>query len=153
MNADQLLSLVITPALQHIGAYSEAAAELVLGTGIQESHLKYLKQLNNGPAVGIFQMEPATYSDIKTNYLAYRHDLAAKIKELELPRFADNANEMIGNLYYAAAMCRVHYLRVFAALPVAGDLVGQATYWKAHYNTHHGKGTVEEYIENWKRYR
>lgn len=151
--ANQLLDLVIVPTLKHLGLYSESAAELVLGTGIQESHLVYLKQLGKGPALGIYQMEPATHDDIWLNYLSYKPYLADKVKELELPQFATGADEMVGNLYYATAMCRLHYLRRKEPLPVAGDLSGQAAYYKKYYNTPLGKATVTDYIQNWRRYR
>jgi hypothetical protein len=43
-------------------------------------------------------------------------------------------------------MCRVHYYRVPAALPPAGDLAEQAAYWKRYYNTELGRGTVEHFL-------
>jgi hypothetical protein len=40
------------------------AIQLLMGTAAQESHLgTYLKQIN-GPALGVFQMEPNTEIDI-----------------------------------------------------------------------------------------
>ena len=51
------------------------------------------------------------------------------------------------NDLYACAMCRIHYQRVREPLPDADDLEGQAAYWKAHYNTPLGAGTVEHFIE------
>ena len=59
---------------------------------------------------------------------------------------------MIGNLYYAAAMARVHYLRRPEALPPAGDVEALGQYWKNFYNTFLGKGTVEEFVENYHRH-
>jgi hypothetical protein len=47
-------------------------------------------------------------------------------------------------------MARVHYLR--RPEPIPTDLTGQAEYWKKWYNTYLGAGTVEEYIENYKKY-
>ena len=32
------------------------------------------------------------------------------------------------------------------ALPEAGDIEGQGQYWKTHYNTPLGKGTVTKYV-------
>lgn len=153
MNPDHLYNYVIEPTLRHIGLFSEAAAELVLGTALQESNGDYLKQIGGGPAVGIYQMEPATYDDIWKNYLVYKPILTREILSLELPRFAKGASEMIGNLYYATAMCRVHYYRRPEALPPAGNVKKQAAYWKAHYNTRLGHGTIDQYINNWKRLR
>ena len=51
------------------------------------------------------------------------------------------------NHMYACAMCRVHYMRVSAPLPDADDLEAQAAYWKQHYNTPLGAGTVEHFME------
>lgn len=142
----QFRDLVVVPALKHIGLHSPAAEELVLGTAIQESRLQYLKQLGAGPALGLFQMEPNTYNDIWHNYLVYRQELAVKVTQL-----AHNLSEksLVTDMLFAAAMCRVHYRRVDAPLPEQGDYEAQAAYWKEHYNTFHGAGTEEEYLDNW----
>jgi len=144
----QFTELVINPALDVLELNSQAARELLLGTAIQESGLRYLKQLGGGPALGLFQMEPATHKDIWDNYLRYRGELTARISVLcRLP-----IEEMlVTNLLYAAAMCRVHYLRAPDPLPEAGDLEGQAAYWKKWYNTAQGAGTVAHYISNWRK--
>ena len=50
---------------------SQEAENLLMGTAAQESALgEYIRQLGNGPALGIFQMEPETFDDIVRNYLA-----------------------------------------------------------------------------------
>lgn len=151
LDISQFREYIIRPALTVINAQSVAAEELVLGTALQESRLIYIKQLGNGPAMGVFQMEPATHDDIWNNYLAYQDELRADVMTLAAPNGGDHpsANEMIGNLWYACAMCRVHYRRVADPLPQAGDVPGMASYWKEHYNTHLGAGTEEEYEENW----
>ena len=147
IDLDQFRDLVIEPTLEHLGLYSVAATELVLGTAIQESRVTYIKQLGSGPALGLFQMEPATHNDIWDNYLRYREDLAGRVADTGRTQ----PDEMIWNMRYACAMCRVHYRRVREPLPTAGDLPSQAAYWKEHYNTPLGRGTQTEYIENWER--
>lgn len=151
IDIDQFRDLVIEPTLEHLGLYSVAATELVLGTALQESRLTYIKQLGNGPAVGLFQMEPATHKDIWENFLRYRSDLTDKVRELAGQVATPAPEEMIWNMRYACAMCRVHYRRVREPLPTAGDRPSQAAYWKQHYNTPLGRGTQTEYIENWER--
>jgi hypothetical protein len=146
----QLREHVIRPALEGLGLYSLAAEELLLGTACQESHCgQYLQQLGNGPALGIFQMEPATHDDLHANFIAHRPQLRIKVNNLSL---RIGIAEMVWNLAYAAAMCRVHYLRVSEPLPSAGNLNAQAHYWKSHWNTPLGAGTVQEYVANWNRY-
>lgn len=148
LNDFQLRQLIIVPTLSHLGELSDAAVALLLNTARQESRLSFLTQLSNGPARGLWQMEPATHDDIWQNFLAYRDELAAKVRMLAIgTRKVPDAEQMVGNLFYACAMARVHYLRVPQALPEADDLEGQAHYWKTYYNTHAGRGTVEEFLE------
>lgn len=154
IDIEQLRDLVVDPVLEDLGLYNVAASELVIGTGIQESRLTYIKQIGNGPALGIFQMEPATHRDIWINFLKYRDELRTKMNAIaRYPAEIPAPEIMVYNLRYAAAMCRVHYRRVREPLPPAGDLEGQAAYWKKHYNTELGRGTVDEYIEHVTRAR
>lgn len=141
---------LITSVLKEIGLYSDNAVNLLMGTAAQESRLgKYRKQIGGGPALGIFQMEPATFNDIVNNYLRYKPELAAKIERAaSVSRF--KAEDIENNDLLAICMARVHYLRVKKAIP--GDLEGWATYWKRYYNTPLGKGTEEEFIANYKKY-
>lgn len=159
MKANQLKELVIEPVLEHLDLYSESAVQLLLGTAAAESNMgDYIKQVGGGPALGIYQVEKATHDDIWENYIDYRGDLEQSIRSLTitgydaLNYFEHEADELIGNLYYATAMARVHYLRVPAALPEATDLDGLAHYWKKYYNTSFGKGTIVHFLKSWSKY-
>jgi hypothetical protein len=150
--ARDVLITIIRPALQILGHASLAAEQLVLGTGIQESLLVHRQQLGGGPARGLFQMEPATHDDCWANFLAFRLELAAKVKQSLEPGQQPTASTLQHNDRYAAAMCRVHYLRVPEPLPAANDIAAMARYWKQHYNTPQGAGTPEEFREKWPQY-
>lgn len=120
-----------------------------MGTAAAESRLQYLAQIG-GPALGLWQMEPATHSDCWRSYLDYRKDLAGRVmlaagRGTSTPRQPPD-DWLVFNLRYAAAICRVHYLRVPHPLPAADDVEGLARYWKAHYNTALGAGTVEHFV-------
>ncbi len=163
LNANQLREFVVRPALHAIGFHTLAAENLVMGTAAQESHLKFVRQLNGGPAVGLFQMEPTTYHDIWQNFLRSRPELAETI--LAAIDYGDltavrapgvsapypEPSRMVWDLRYAAIMCRVHYLRVREVLPNALDVWGLADYWKKYYNTVLGGGTAEEFVDNFGR--
>lgn len=150
MNIPQLREYVIEPVLRYLGLYSLAAENLLIGTVMVESRANYIHQLKGGPALGLFQMEPATHDDIHRNYLAYRKDLEAKVYDIAGGWQASSlANEMIGNVNYAAAMARIHYLRVPEPLPDANDVEGLAAYWKEHYNTALGAGSVQDFVNNY----
>jgi len=143
MNLEQLRSCVIQPTLKHLGLYSLAAENLVLGTALVESRAEYLRQIK-GPALGLWQCEPATWLDLHENFLRYRTDLAARLAELTTAaKMTEGAQEMVGNLYYACAVCRLVYRRAPEALPDADDAQGMASYWKRFYNSELGKGTAE----------
>jgi len=49
-------------------------------------------------------------------------------------------------------MCRMHYYRKSEPLPESDDVRALGEYWKKHYNTVKGKGTVDEFVENYKRF-
>ena len=85
-----LLFQVINPVLRSMDAWSIAAENLILGTAVQESECGYyLHQLGDGPALGIYQMEPATHDDCWNNFLKYRHDLSDPIKRWTRAGWAD----------------------------------------------------------------
>ncbi len=153
INANQLRQLVVRPALKAIGLWSEAAENLVMGTAAQESGLTHIHQLGAGPAVGLFQMEPATYHDIWNRWLAGQPEIRKKLLKIAgLPEDSigePDVNLMAGNLYFAAAMCRIFYRRIQAPLPAADDVPGLAAYWKKYYNTAKGKGTPQQFVSNW----
>ena len=50
------------------------------------------------------------------------------------------------NLMYGTAVCRLCYYHKPDALPAAGDIEGHAAFWKQHYNTLLGAGTVSKYV-------
>lgn len=150
MDARQLRELIVKPALEEVGLHSDAAEDLVMGTAAQESHLMYVKQLGGGPALSLFQIEPATYNDYWENYLAYQADLVTEIRAACGFEGTPEPTRLVWDLKFASIMCRVHYRRISSPLPMHGDLPGYAAYWKKYYNTIHGAGTEEEFIENYE---
>ena len=153
MKAAHLRNEIIIPTLDFLGMNSKEAQHLLLGTAAQESHMgRYLVQLGEvaDGGLGIYQMEKKTHDDIWENYLVYRPSLAEEICKLLIPAVPKH-EQLIGNLYYATAMARLHYRRVTDPLPDV-NIVNISEYWKKHYNTHLGKGTVEEFERNYRRF-
>jgi hypothetical protein len=163
----QLREEVVRPLLRYLEMWSQEAENLVIGTALVESVVgeeMALKQLGRGPALGIFQMEPMTHDDIWDNWLMRRPDAAQRVRYLagtgqwltgnrpNLPDTPVNARELVGNLNYAAAMCRIHYRRIAAPLPPAGNVEALGQYYKRYYNTYLGKGSVEEYVKRYKAF-
>ncbi len=149
IHAPHLREWIIRPALMHLSLWSAAAENLLMGTAAQESLLgRYLVQRGGGPALGIFQMEPATHDDCWENYLVHRGDLAARVLKITVAH-RSRREQLVWNLYYATAMCRIQYHRFKEPLPDATDIGGLAAYWKKYWNTEHGKGTAEEFVRNY----
>ena len=134
---------IVKRALEYLGAYSKEAHILVLGTALTESELQYLRQIGGGPALGYFQMEPDTEQDIWENFLRHRKSLFKKVTDIIIPAM-DIEQQLAFNPIYAACMCRIHYLRVKEPIPDADDTLALSRYWKDHYNTRNGSGSVDK---------
>lgn len=146
-----LRDLVITPALTEIGLWSPAAVNLVLATAVVESSGRKLRQTPTGPALGLWQIEPATYNWLMDDYLVRKPLLRESIIGLAATRYKGvvPAEETIGNLLFAAAMCRVRYFAVPHAMPAADDILGLAHYYKTYYNTVAGAATITGFIDTY----
>lgn len=149
------LRQIIQTATALVDLYSPEAEELLLGTIAKESHMgKWLRQLGNGPARGICQVEPATCYDNWHSYLKYRPELKNKVTaatgvtQVTVPNYTHLEYDPIYNII----MARIWYKRRPSPLPSAGDLVGQAYYWDNEYNLNPDHGTPKEYLKCWNRF-
>src|SRR5690349_10311692 len=152
----QVQALVIRPALEAIKLWSPGAEALLLGTAAQESQFTYLHQLGKGPAVGLFQMEPATYADhmhwLETT--PSKHALWVNLMTLASRGQGGRPDpfELSWNLRFAAALCRIHYYRTPCIVPDPADVNGLAKVWKQYYNTPAGAGTEKQFVRNFGLY-
>ena len=152
-----LVEMVLVPALTAIGLHSEAAVALLLGTLSQESHFAYLRQQGGGPAVGLAQIERATADDIAYRYLKkpnkarLRQRIVAHLGYDPTILTPERLHERIDDdLRLTVILMRCRYLPYPLGLPAPDNLRGLARYWKFAYNAG-GKGTVEEFEDNWTR--
>ena len=155
INAQQLKDLVVIPVLKLMELDSGSAIDLVMGTAAQESHMgKYIRQVGfddskNG-AFGIYQIELLTHDDVFYRFLKERKSRIYSLCErLKIEALTDSQN-LTANLFYSTAICRAKYLMISAPLPEENDLIGLAKYWKKYYNTDLGRGTMDEFIDNFK---
>lgn len=163
MNSQHLRHYIVRPTLEAMSMWSPAAENLVLGTAAQESRCGYyLKQLN-GPACGVYQMEPATAIDLVKRYLKRRSDIDEQLQsamqlfgdyEIDWDTVPESliAEKLISDLRFATAMCRLRYYVVPERLPDQHDVFGLADYWKRYYNTEKGAGTRSEFNLNYVKF-
>lgn len=139
--------LYVRPALDALPAALNgfSAVQGVLGIGNKESGYRYVKQLGAGPALGFWQMEPATHDDLWKNFIQFRPALQQALKAL-LAGAEPAPGRLVTHTLYAAAMCRVHLYRAPAIIPAAGNAVGWAGFWKTYYNTGKGAGDAAEAV-------
>ncbi len=149
----QLREIVIQPTLTAMGAgmYSKSVEDLLVGTcAIESRGGTYVRQIE-GPAMGIFQMEPATHEDIWRKWLSsYPGMLTKFMRFCLLPVSKPPPEMMIYHLGYACGMARILYARTRKDIP--NTLEGHARFYKEHWNTELGKSTEKEYIDAYQSY-
>jgi hypothetical protein len=157
ISASHLREYVITPVLNYLNLKEdrEVAINLLLGTAAQETHMGlYLHQLK-GPALGLYQIEPATYQDLFNNVFPKYALSLSKIEKLR-GEFKDygpfDMHPLIGNLYYQTAIARFIYYRWPTPLPPNSKPLNLAHYYKQWWNSGEGKATPLQFIENYRKY-
>lgn len=148
----QLRECVIRPSLPP-GLYSMAAEELLVRTvAVESKGGTYLKQIR-GPALSIYQMEPATFSDT-WSYINGSSSCKFYNIIMAICNFKEEpvATDMINNLEFATIIARIKYYRDPHPLPEHDDEDGLWLYYKRCWNTYLGKTTKDEFMESYKSY-
>lgn len=153
LDVKHLLEMVVRPALREMDhapstVYGGAAEQLVVTTAAKESNLRWLRQLS-GPAVGLWQMEPFTFNDIRDRFIKTQPYMWNAFGRCSIA-LRPEAGELAYNLKLAALCCRIKYLMSSHPLPERGDIAGMAQMWKSVYNTELGAGKPEEFIRAWE---
>ena len=152
LNSVQLREFIIKPALIDLLIYSKDAEELLVFTCANESDGgTYLHQIN-GPALGIYQMEPATYNDIWFNYIVNRKDIMLQLLHSFDAGRMPSEDRLIYDLKFATVMAMIHYMRISASLPDANNVKAIWNYYKTYYNTNAGKASYTPALDNYQRF-
>lgn len=147
-------------------AYADAVARLLMGTAATESLLVYRRQghfdfTTEAGAWGTWQTEQGSVTD-GAAMLRARPVLRESAGRFLFQEQGDPQMEGILQMgthgllrlihssdRVAVLFARLHYFRVRE--PVPEFLEDQAAYYKEHYNTVAGKGSVEKYLADWRR--
>lgn len=152
LDCSQFRALIIEPVLSRLQLYSREAEEVLVFTCAAESLGGTLLHQIKGPALGIYQMEPNTYTDIWVNFIRNRNQLATLMAlHMGCTRIPEQ-ERMIYDLHFATAMSRIHYLRNKDKLPDAKNVNAIWEYYKKFYNTEKGKAKKDEAIEKYQRF-
>ena len=166
INSKQLRNLIdetlltIAPQLALAAWDSVEVRELLMMTAAQESHCgKYLQQVGCGVALGVFQMEPATYRDLFDNFLIYKRELKECLDENFMVHKDNFKVNLMGNIPYQIVIARLQYYRFSESIPnrthyidIHEFILAMARYYKKYWNTAKGKATIAEVLFNYDKY-
>lgn len=149
MDSQQLLDHIIKPSLKYMGGNYDSlnARMLLLSTAAIESNCGHKIKQDDGPALGIWQMEPDTENDILANCDALR-DKHFLTKVLSMSN-SGMGNKLVINPAYACAMARLKYAMDRDALPHHSDKYAIYVYYKRIYNTLLGASTWDKFRIAW----
>lgn len=162
MNPQQLHDYIIKPTHEYMGGNyaSKSASFLSLCTAAIESNCgEYIKQIN-GPALGLWQMEPDTERDIWKNCDALnRGDTRKLIESLVIDSGSVHGSKLIHSKdlitspMYACAMARLKYSMDPHSLPeytgdISVDMPSFYEYYKRVYNTELGASTYQKWCNS-----
>ncbi len=127
----------------------ECAKDLILGTIAVETDFANTQDKNTySSGVGLCQFDKIGFDDVRIR-------TPRKTKYQILEKFGVNIEliehrDLAHNPFLSILWCRLFYRLIPENIPCS--LGKQAEYWKKHYNTEKGKGTVEKYIEKYNKY-
>ncbi|WP_333609337.1 hypothetical protein [Arsukibacterium sp.] len=135
---------IATDCLKRWGLYSPAVVELMAMIVAHESmHGRYRRQIN-GPALGLFQIEPPTHDDIWQNGPGIKRRAAQfGIKQ--------DVSQLEHSDEYSIFVARHHLMR--DPNPIPTDAIAMAEYCKSYWNTVKGKATAEKYLRDWETWK
>lgn len=144
-----LLRALIRATADRVGLWTPAVETQLLMIAAHESRLGHYLRQTGGPALGIWQMEPATHDDCLAIVVPRRSEFQRALRV-----YAHDAGlipqTMVYHHAYACLMARLQIWRVREVLPAEDDLPAHARYAKNHWNTSAGKATVENYLTAYK---
>lgn len=149
INASQFSAQIVIPTLltlDQVGKvpYSTVAYHLVTGTIAQESLLGTWLVQEDGPALGLGQIEPPALDDLISSLGANE---AAALAMFAMPTTPEH--NAVGSLPYAVAITRLFYWKKPAPLP-ADTVTALYDYYKQWYNTPAGAATLAQWKQNWQ---
>ena len=149
INAAQFSAQIVIPTLltlDQVGKvpYSGVAYHLVMGTIAQESLLGTWLVQEDGPALGLGQIEPTTLNDLIASLDAPEAAALSMFAMGTTP-----AHNVVNSLPYAVAIVRLFYWKKPAWLP-ADTVTALFGYYKQWYNTPAGAATLAQWKQNWQ---
>ena len=130
-----------------VPSHDNGTIDLLMETAATESHRgKFVKQIN-GPARGVFQMEPATEKDLLSWLKKNHRSIYSEVMFFYNKKMSAEQN-LANNVPYQIALTTAHYWRYYGdeLVKYSSEIEYRACIWKSRYNTRLGKGNVAKYL-------
>ena len=151
--ASELRHYVVRPTLKHMGMWSQAAENLLLGTAARESGLGFHLKLANTQALGIYQISPKMHRNIWDHFLATKSDLSSLVRGLASQRefLSHPHHELATNLAYATAIAWLIYWRTKINIEEidSNDIQALGRVWQKYFHSR-CPGTVQSFIDSYQ---
>lgn len=148
----ELIDFVIRPTLEHLGAWSLNAEQLLLGTAAQESGLGYHLG-NQGAGCGIYCISADTHQQVWDQYLAFHPDFASAVRGLASQKeFLSHPHaELSTNLAYATAVAWAIYCWRGAELGTSFNLLDLGRIWHSCFSSPE-QSAADDFASNYRHY-
>ena len=125
----------------------ETAKKMIIETAIAETGLGQIEDKTVGAGMGLTQFDDKPFQDIRDRSIKLRPKI---LKELHIDISLVEWDDLRYNQFLALLFTRLHYW--LKGDPIPATIEERAKYWKLHYNTVQGKGTVEHYLAMNKKF-
>ena len=111
VTADHLRDHVIRPTLEYLGAWTPDIEDVLLDAAVNAPELGLFSARNEG--LGLFHITAAQHRDIWDRYLAFKPDIASRVRGLASQRafLSDPDSELQTNLSYCTAIAWLMHQR------------------------------------------
>ena len=125
----------------------ETAKLMIFETAIAETGLGQIEDKTIGAGMGLTQFDEMPFNDIRNRCLKLKPQIQ---KDLKIDISLVEWDDLRYNQFLSLLFTRLHYW--LKGDPIPATIEERAKYWKQHYNTVQGKGTVEHYLEMNRKY-
>lgn len=150
-DVNQFRQNIVLPVLHDLQMYTKELSELIVFTcAVESAGGTYVKQLN-GPAVGIYQIEPNSYTDLWVNFII-RQPFIVNLLTLNFAvHRMPPADALITDLRLATAMCALFYKRHKVIIP-STEVEELWELYKKYYNTELGKAEHDASLKAYAKF-
>ncbi|MCT7596440.1 hypothetical protein [Aliarcobacter butzleri] len=122
------------------GKYN-TAVHMIIETAVAETGLGKIEDKTDAAGMGITQFDKIPFDDIRNRSIKLRPII---LKELGVDISKVDWDDLRYNIFLSLLFARLLYW--LKGEPIPKTIEERAAYWKLHYNTKLGKGTVEHYL-------